>query len=129
MQEQKPADIKSKWTLEEGLTLVRLIEPIAVLHGYHTALAGGVLHRGTSDKDVDIVFYERTKDKKSSKPWLVFEALKKNGFGPTFHKCSHGASAADIGMYKQVFVGTFFGKRVDLFFLRNAAGDPAVTEC
>lgn len=115
-------EIYSTWNLQEALTLARLIEPIVVQFGYHTALGGGVLLRGESEKDVDIILYERTKDTKPAPPKEVLAGLVAIGFSEKFHLCKHGASAAEIGEYKKVFVGTFFGKRVDLFFLRNAAG-------
>lgn len=46
----------STWNLEEGLSLVRAIQPGAKGYGFHVALAGGVLNKGTSDKDIDLVF-------------------------------------------------------------------------
>ena len=45
----------TKWTLENAIELIRLLQPTAHAHGYHLALAGGILNFGYSDKDVDIV--------------------------------------------------------------------------
>jgi len=45
------------WTLEEALIIVRELE--AGLIGWHVALAGGVLHKGKSDHDLDLVFFPR----------------------------------------------------------------------
>jgi hypothetical protein len=44
------------WTLEEGLAVVRTLQPVARSYGYHVALGGGVLNRGYSKKDLDIYF-------------------------------------------------------------------------
>ncbi len=43
------------WTLEEGLAFIRDLQPKAWANGYHLALAGGVLNRGESFKDLDII--------------------------------------------------------------------------
>lgn len=45
-----------RWTIEEGLTLIRGLQPQAKAYGYHIALGGGVLNKGTSEKDLDLYF-------------------------------------------------------------------------
>ena len=45
------------WTLDEGLKLVRLLQPEAKGFGYHLTLGGGVLNNGQSDKDLDLYFH------------------------------------------------------------------------
>lgn len=45
-----------KWTIEEGLTLIRGLQPQAKTFGYHIALGGGVLNKGVSEKDLDLYF-------------------------------------------------------------------------
>jgi len=42
------------WTLEQGLVVVRAIQPESRVYGYHVCLGGGVMNRGHSDKDLDI---------------------------------------------------------------------------
>lgn len=44
------------WTLEQGLTLVRHLQPLIRPTSYHVALGGGVLNKGYSDKDLDLYF-------------------------------------------------------------------------
>ena len=46
----------TKWTLEEGLRLVRALQPSTRQYGYHLALGGGVLNKGESEKDLDLYF-------------------------------------------------------------------------
>jgi hypothetical protein len=43
------------WTLEEGLEVVRLLQPGAAERGFNLSLGGGVLNKGTSLHDLDIV--------------------------------------------------------------------------
>jgi hypothetical protein len=50
-----PTDAATKWTLENSVELIRLLQPLAHRHGYHLALAGGILNRGFSEKDLDVV--------------------------------------------------------------------------
>jgi hypothetical protein len=44
------------WTLEDGVNLVRTIQPGSRAYNYHVALGGGVLNSGHSDKDCDVYF-------------------------------------------------------------------------
>jgi len=44
------------WTLDEGLSLVRALQKDSRKFNYHIALGGGVLNKGTSDKDLDLYF-------------------------------------------------------------------------
>lgn len=45
------------WTLDRALKLVREIQPHTAAVGWHCALAGSVLIRGSSNKDLDIVCF------------------------------------------------------------------------
>lgn len=45
------------WTLEQALEIVRDLEEGLI--GWHVALAGGVLQKGHSDHDLDLVFFPR----------------------------------------------------------------------
>lgn len=46
----------SMWTLEDGLAVVRSLQPLTRQFNYHVALGGGVLNQGYSDKDLDLYF-------------------------------------------------------------------------
>ena len=43
------------WTLDTALPVVRALQFKALQFGYHIALGGGVLNKGQSDRDLDIV--------------------------------------------------------------------------
>lgn len=49
--------MNSSWTMEEALTLIRELEPKMSAAGWHVALGGGVLLRGQSEHDLDLVFF------------------------------------------------------------------------
>lgn len=42
------------WTLEDGLSLVRTLQPESRQFGYHICLGGGVINNGQSKKDLDL---------------------------------------------------------------------------
>ncbi len=44
------------WTIENGLKLVRALQPLTREFNYHLALGGGVLNKGESEKDLDLYF-------------------------------------------------------------------------
>ena len=45
------------WTLVEGVTLIGELKEAVESKGFSIALTGGVLFRGWSAKDIDLVFY------------------------------------------------------------------------
>lgn len=50
------------WTFDEGLAFVRKVEGHLKEQGFHAALSGGVLWRGSSTKDLDIILYPHHSD-------------------------------------------------------------------
>lgn len=48
--------MRTMWTLDQALELVRRIQSVIKKYNYHVALGGGVLNRGTSTKDLDLYF-------------------------------------------------------------------------
>lgn len=48
--------MNEQWSLDEGLRLIRALQPEAKRFGYHISLGGGVLNRGFSYKDLDLYF-------------------------------------------------------------------------
>ncbi len=105
--------MKSTWTLVLGMQLVQLIEKHMSASNqfkYHAALAGSVLHKGISTKDVDIILYpHRTDEKLSNKD--LFDRLEKIGVKMfkriDFHEYDD----------KIVFWCSFENKRVDIFLM------------
>lgn len=47
----------SPWRLDDGLSVVRYLESALAVLGWHFALTGGVLLRGSSEHDLDVVVY------------------------------------------------------------------------
>lgn len=106
---------KLLWTLAEGQQLAAELEVIIRPHGYHTLLGGGVLHKGQSDKDLDLWF------------------LPLNGYPNQAHVVLR-ALYAELGVYHELRDGPDYhmdslcycaemvkfdvcGKRVDVFIL------------
>lgn len=108
--------IKAKavtWTLDTALEFIREIQPVVEELGWHTGLTGGVLQRGVSTKDVDIIFYPG-KTVLGGSPQAVLIALKNN-----FRLCAMLRSPYHEDDTKMVFMGIMPDKRrVDLFFLQ-----------
>lgn len=50
---EKPAPM---WTLDEGLALVRQLQPLTRAFNCHLAIGGGVVNAGQSEKDLDLYF-------------------------------------------------------------------------
>ena len=48
---------RSDWTLEDGLDMARQLRRVAAGYGWHVAIGGGVVHRGWSNKDLDLVMF------------------------------------------------------------------------
>ena len=49
------------WTANEAQAFCQELWPIAEKHGWHFGLTGSVLYKGESQKDLDLVFYPRTR--------------------------------------------------------------------
>lgn len=68
---------KVVWKLEEALSFIRSWQPIFMEAGFYLALAGGVLNKGFSTSDLDLVAMPRTIESKSEaaiqllKPYVV----------------------------------------------------------
>jgi len=52
------------WNLNDGLELVRAIQPHCKNYGYHIALGGGVLNAGESEHDLDLYMLPLNNEKK-----------------------------------------------------------------
>lgn len=98
------------FTLQDGVDLIRIVEPILIEIGYHCALHGSVLYKGASEKDIDIIIYPHKID--SLKPEAeIFTVLLAVGITPTF---DHPRSKCD----KVIWPCSAQGRRVDLFFMK-----------
>src|SRR5204862_6834289 len=104
----------SKWTIQEGIGLARMLEPIAIANGYHVALGGSVLHQGVSDKDCDFIIYKRSKAEKYTNPLQVVTTLTEVGFTLPIEPEKDTSSGSD---FRQVYKTEYCGRRVDSIFV------------
>ncbi len=95
--------------------VVERLEPKLAEVGAHLALTGGVLYRGSSEKDLDLIIYPHTK---SDLVWdvLPVKQLLTEFFGSIKIQDCEGVS--QMRDDKEVsWLTTKNGKRVDFFFL------------
>lgn len=109
--------LASSWTLEEGVDLVRSLEPALSAVGYHVALAGGVFLRGSSDHDLDVVVFPHRTTRK--RPGLLRAALR--AVGGELHTDAERVRehwrAIGSDDQKHVEIWKFGGKRVDVIMM------------
>lgn len=104
----------TKWTLDEGIALCKLIHELpAQKFNCHPALTGGLLYKDGPRKDCDIVIYQRG-DTNGSRPPIDWDGL--------------WAALAKVGLYMVCDYGyvkkcAFFGKVVDIFDPTKDTGD------
>lgn len=65
----------SKWTLTDGIALVRALQEKAKEFNYHVTIGGGVVNKGESDKDLDL-FFLALESKGKPDPAGLIEYLK-----------------------------------------------------
>lgn len=63
------------WTLDDGLRLVRALQPETRKFAYHLTLGGGVLNNGRSAKDLDLFFLPMDNGKDKPQPDALLEYL------------------------------------------------------
>lgn len=102
------------WTMEQGLVVVRTLQPLAQLFGYHIALGGGVLNRGASDKDLDLYFLPRLGVAHRPQQLLIRLASR---WGEEQRIGSDGAEEQGVYEYKVQF--NALGKRIDVFVVKE----------
>lgn len=64
------------WKLDDGLRLVRALQPEAKKFGYHVTLGGSVLNLGESEKDIDLYFLPLENPKFSERPIQLLNYLE-----------------------------------------------------
>ena len=114
--------LKGDWSFETGLELVREIERQLAPRGWHAALAGGVLHRGSSIHDLDVIIYphcrtarqERLPDTGAARQGLRKAGLKYYMGAQEIKSIWRRKGSLDC---KHVEIWTYGGSRVDVIFL------------
>lgn len=99
------------WTLESALPVCRQIEDIVSRFNAHCALGGSVLHKGTSDKDLDIFIYSHSVKNKYNTQEIISRLIL---IGFIFHPKT---KTKEKEYEKDVQITDFAGERVDIFFL------------
>ena len=105
------------WTLAEGLDVVRQLQPVTWEFGYHLALGGGVVNRGSSTKDLDLYFLpldngdEYNPDYDGLKRWL--DTLY--GEGASITNPDYPPTPGSVYRYKREYAAN--GKRIDVFII------------
>lgn len=111
--------MRTAWNLVEALEFVAALSPVAKKAGYAVALAGSVLAKGKSEKDLDLVLFPLRTDK--SPEYAIREALigtmgMKLVFDEAFVK-AEWKRLYDSDDEKRVEVWSWLGKRIDIFWL------------
>lgn len=99
------------WSLIDGIDLIRQVEQIVIPLGYHAALAGSVLMKGGSDKDLDIILYKHNKKVKVFSKKRVLKALEQCNI------INHQRVEFFEYDKKYVYKTEYLTKRIDIFFI------------
>jgi len=100
------------WTLDEGLVIVRELKERIWQLGFAIALTGGVLYRGHSNKDLDILFYPLSSIEYPYYAFVINELdlyFKPEKFFIIDHKEQKSLKLIAVFQLKN-------GKRIDFFF-------------
>jgi len=103
-------NIKSLWTIEEGIIIARLVEVCFKTNGLHVAIGGGTLHQGYSMNDLDLIVFKH-KSTEEIKEEIAIALLQSLGF--------YAIEKRDHSIYqdlKCVYTSMYNHKRVDFFF-------------
>jgi hypothetical protein len=101
------------WDLVSAINLARDVEIIAEQNGLHIALAGGVLKKGYSFKDLDLLVYPHKAGGEFHVDYFI-ESFNRKGFS----KWKRVDWTTPYGDNKIIFTTDYNGKRVDIFFLQ-----------
>lgn len=110
-----PVLTPTTWTLNDALLVVRDLQFKALQCGYHLALCGGVLNKGTSDNDLDLAVLPLDRQGNQQKEKLVRDFAKVLGESI---QLGDGPSIEDIPE-ETVFRFQRDGRVVDLIFYRR----------
>jgi hypothetical protein len=104
------------WYLEEAIGLVRELQTKALQKGYHLALGGGVLNRGWSRKDLDIVALKMDNQPAALTPGKLVEVL-----APYLGEVDQGPGGSVPSENDKLYqFTTSDGRRIDLLFYTRA---------
>lgn len=111
----------SLWLFEESLPLLRALEKDLAAVGWHLALAGSVLFKGESSKDLDVILYpHNTSTTGILDQERARDVLREHGFKlfRTQEEISAYWKALGSTDEKHVEAWGSKGARLDVFFMR-----------
>jgi hypothetical protein len=106
-----PSGTPAMWGLSDALALIREIQPEIHALGFHVCLAGGVLNKGYSEKDLDLVFVPLTNETKGDADDITSWCFKRWGG----RKDNLSDPVPCISLREQASYLTDDGKRIDVF--------------
>jgi hypothetical protein len=106
------------WVLEDALEFVRKLDPVVRTAGYSVGLAGSVLTKGESPKDLDLLLFPLSTEKVDVED--LVKTLREFGMRLIIDREHVKARWEKLGSEdeKWVEVWRYEGKRVDLFFVK-----------
>lgn len=102
------------WTLEEAVALVRQIQPTLHASRWHVALGGGVLNKGTSQKDLDLYFFPFDSNVRPVFGYLTFLWGNASPLSRLENEYPKNAHFDSMKFFPE-------GKRIDVFIARPEA--------
>lgn len=106
------------WTLDEGLAIIRRIQPETRGYGYHLTLGGGVMNAGQSTKDLDLFFIPLDNRPEEADHAGMKELLDEEfGEGESLRDPHYEDVGLRLFAYKWEY--NVDGKRIDVFIMRS----------
>lgn len=105
------------WSLDEAVKTVRWLEPKLAEIGFHVALTGGVLFKGQSFKDLDLMVYPNNYSFANWTPSMFDEVWFKLQDWLKAERSDSCAGTSQIRDDKDVRWLSARGKRIDFFFV------------
>lgn len=104
------------WTLSDALELCGVIEKVISKIGFHVGLRGGVLMRGKSDHDLDLIIYPH--DSTVCRAKLLYDELRVMGLDrqKTVAECHAGWRLRGSSDKKNVEIWTTGERVIDIFY-------------
>lgn len=103
------------WTLDEALLLIRDLQPAVSGVGYHIALAGGVLNKGASNKDLDLIFLPLDTQVERVRSLLNLLVPLLGGFRALRDDTHY--EPGNNSHYREMVAFNYLGKRIDAFIV------------
>jgi len=101
-----------KITQAKAITVANEIQQFLEPIGMHVALGGSCLHKGGSDKDIDLIILPHNTDAQPPLQFVLAEIESKTGNKPVERDHSH------YNDDKEVWKGIYNGLVIDYFFLQ-----------